>query len=180
MPDPRIIRDKYCSTATGYDELYREEQFEKYEVVFNEHRPKGVVADVGAGTCLLEEYFVTRNILSSVLYILALDLTPCMLDLCRERLSKLNVMHLVDIVECDAVHLPLRDNSVDESYAFTVFDLVSDAEKAIREQVRVTRKRAIYTLLKRAEAHRRFSLCQRYHGETSKDVICSPRAFNSN
>jgi len=176
VPNPQVIREKYCITASGYDELYAEEQLRKYDVVFRAHTPSGTLLDIGAGTCLLLEYLVARRKHLKVKYYIALDLTPCMLGLCRRRVEALKLGYLVDIVEAEASHLPLRDNSVDESYAFTVFDLLYKPEKGIAEQVRVTRRIPVYTLLHRVEASRRFSLCGASIGATDKDVICLPRA----
>ncbi len=180
MPDPRIIREKYCATAPGYDELYSAEQLEKYRVILSRVEPHGVLADIGAGTCLFEDYLLRAGILEHIKYVVALDLTECMLSLCRDRLEKLGLLHLVDLVVCDAEHLPLRDKAVDYSFAVTVFDLAMRPERAISEMVRVTRRVGIYTLLKRAEAHRLYSLCEVYMGETDKDVVCSPRTLYKN
>jgi len=177
LPDPRIIREKYCITAGGYDELYGEEQREKYNVVFSSHPPRGTLLDIGAGTCLLLEYLDSKRLLGDVSYYIALDLTICMLYFCARRVRKLGVGHLVDIVEAEATRLPLRDKSVDESYAFTVFDLALSVEDAVREQVRVTRRYAVYTLMKKVEARRRASMCERYIGETDKDIVCVPNAL---
>ncbi len=176
MPDPARIREKYCATSSGYDELYGDEQRRKYELVFKSHSPRGVILDIGAGTCLLLEYLYARNLLHRVAYYIALDLTPCMLESCAKRINSYRLNHLVDIVEADASHLPLRDKSVDESYAFTVFDLLPEPREGVKEQVRVTRSLPIYTLLKKVERLRRASLCEHYIGETDKDVICLPRA----
>ncbi len=176
MPDPARIREKYCATSSGYDELYGDEQRRKYELVFTSHAPRGTILDVGAGTCLLLEYLYIRGLLRKVAYYIALDLTPCMLESCARRVNEYRLGHLVDIVEAEASHLPLRDKSVDESYAFTVFDLLPDPQQGIEEQVRVTRGTPVYTLLKKVERLRKASLCERYIGETDKDVVCLPRA----
>ncbi len=174
MPDPRVIREKYCATAGGYDELYGEEQRDKYSVIFTRHAPRGVILDIGAGTCLLAEYLFRQGLLRGIKYYIALDLTPCMLYFCKRRVKMLRLEHIVDMVEGEVMHLPLRGKSVDESYSVTVFDLVSSVAAAIGEQVRVTRHYAIYTLLKKVEHRRRVSMCERFVGETDKDVICMP------
>ena len=178
MPDPRVIRERYCATAPGYDELYSQEQREKYKVICSSLRPRGVLADIGAGTCLFEEFLTESGLVGGLRYVVALDLTDCMLELCRARLAKLRLLHLVDIVVADAEHLPLRSKCVDVSVAVTVFDLAASPEAAIREMVRVTRGRGVYTLLRRVEARRLYSLCEVYLGETDKDVVCSPRALH--
>ncbi len=179
MPDPRIIREKYCATAPGYDELYREEQLEKYRLVLSKIRPQGSLADIGAGTCLFEEYLSGEGVIGKLSYIVALDLTDCMLFFCKRRVYNLGLGFLMDIVVAEATRLPLRDKSVDYAFAFTVFDLTDNVERAIEEMVRVTRVTGVYTLLKRAERRRLTSMCQIYIGETDKDVACLPRAFHN-
>lgn len=48
--------------ARGYDELYRDEQYSKYDYVFSKGLvPKGVVIDIGCGTGLLYEYIVSNG-----------------------------------------------------------------------------------------------------------------------
>lgn len=48
--------------ARGYDELYREEQYSKYDYVFSKGLvSKGVVVDIGCGTGLLYEYIVSNG-----------------------------------------------------------------------------------------------------------------------
>lgn len=178
MPDPRIIREKYCITAPSYDELYREEQVAKYSLVFSYITPSGILADIGAGTCLLEEYMLEEGMLREVSYLVALDLTDCMLSLCKKRVIEHRLYHLVDIVVAEATRLPIRDKSIDYTFAFTVYDLTPDLDRAVEEMVRVTRRLGFYTLLKRAERRRLSSGCQVYLGETDKDVICLPRALH--
>ena len=180
MPDPRVIRERYCATAPGYDELYREEQLEKYRLVFTRVSPRGVIADIGAGTCLLEEFLARERLLDKVGYIVALDLTDCMLRLCKDRIRRIRLSHLTDIVVGEATRLPLRDHSIDYSFAFTVYDLTEDARRAVDEMVRVTRVIGVYTLLKRVEKRRLTTECQVYIGETDKDVACLPRALRDN
>ena len=177
MPNPKIIREKYCATAPGYDELYREEQLEKYEVALSRVTPRGVLADIGGGTCLFEEFLSHRGIIGRLSYVVVLDLTDCMLFLCRRRIRALRLDHLVDLVVAEATRLPLREKCIDYSYAFTVFDLTESVDRAVSEMVRVTRVRGVYTLLKKAERRRLASACQVYIGETDKDVICLPRAL---
>jgi ubiquinone/menaquinone biosynthesis C-methylase UbiE len=172
----KIIRAKYSVTCDGYDELYIGEQFEKYECVFRlkTFYPKGKVLDLGGGTGLLLDFLYFNKLLSKINYYICLDLTPCMLEKCRNRSYKRGLDHIVDLVEADAEYIPLRSNSVDNVYSFTVIDLLQHPEHGIAEAQRVCREYFIVSSLKKASQthlHRSVTNFGSFLCETSKDII---------
>ena len=42
--------DYYSSIAKGYDELHKEEQLKKLQIIAKHIKPKGLLLDIGAGT----------------------------------------------------------------------------------------------------------------------------------
>ena len=167
-----LLREKYNATSSGYDELYRDEQFEKYAVVVHITKLRGMILDNGCGTGLLLEYLVSIRKLSKIAIYICLDLSPGMLSKARERVIKLGLGHVVEIVEADAENLPLREKSMDHTVSFTMIDLVEDKLKALKEMDRVTRTAAIVTSLKKAHSIKsRLPNYGRYLGETSKDYV---------
>ena len=167
-----VLREKYNVTSAGYDELYREEQFEKYKLALNVVGVRGTVLDDGCGTGLLLEYLKSTSKLAEVKLYICLDLSPGMLERAKSRISMLNLRHLAELVEADAENIPLRVKSIDYTLSFTVIDLVDDKLRAINEIDRVTKTAAVVTSLKKAHS---MKACLpnygRYVGETSKDYI---------
>ena len=165
-----VMRQRYDATAQGYDELYAEEQAEKYAVVLTRIKPKGRVLDAGCGTGLLAEYMEITGLSSRLSLYVCLELSPRMLEQASQRLGRLRGM-LYEAVEGDLEHLPFRDNAFDISYSFTVVDLLHNPSRGLRELGRVTRETAVFSLLKKAHLLRRASPAERYLAETDKDWI---------
>ena len=170
-----LMRLKYNITCVNYDELYGDEQREKYDCTFSKAQSiKGVILDDGCGTALLAEFLTEKNMLKSVKYYICLDLTPCMLSKARERIEKLKISYMVDLVEADAEHIPLRNCSVDYTFSFTVIDLLEDIRQGISEIDRVTRIRAYVSSLKKASNTMLRQTARKYglvFCETSKDIV---------
>jgi len=168
----KYMRERYNATATGYDELYREEQYEKYGATISYLAGVDRICDIGCGTLLLLEYLEGKGLAPA--YYVGVDLSPGMLRVASSKLrdSRLRgVAHLVDLVEADAEHLPLRAGSCTMAVSYTVIDLVERPEAMLAEMRRVA-GRALVTSLKKAHRLRgRVVRPGRYFGETSKDYI---------
>lgn len=138
------FQQKYDVPADGYDELYGEEQYRKYEAAFTELGKSieelNVVVDVGCATGLLGEYLRARGFRG--LYI--------GIDVSEDRLkaAKLKAGHSWEIIQADAEHLPLRAGSADLVTCITVIHLL-DVDRAVEELMKVTGDMAIITLLER-------------------------------
>lgn len=152
MTPPRskghIIRERYEATYTGYDELYRSEQYEKYLVALSRVQPRGVILDAGCGTGLLIEYMSVKGLLDAVDLLVCLDYSSGMTRIASWRIANLcsgRCMPVLGNVE----RLPFPDNAFDIVYSFTVLDLVDDLDKAIRELLRVSRGPVVASMLKK-------------------------------
>lgn len=160
--------NKYNVTAKGYDDLYGEEQYEKYRLarrVLGERM--GIVCDIGAGTLLFKEYLDKEGF--TYHYYAAIDLSPGMLMEGRKRVD-----HRTDLVQADAAHLPIRDKACETAVSFTVIDLVPEQTLFLSECRRILRPtaRCIISSLKKAQKYRRTILrIGRGLGETSHDYI---------
>jgi len=165
-----IIRERYEATCMGYDELYGEEQFEKYEVVINRYGVSGRILDAGCGTALLAEYLRERELLDRVDSYVCLDYSGCMLSIARRRLQRLlPKRHLV--LEGNVEKLPFPPAYFDFVYSFTVLDLVDDIEEALAELSRVARGPVIVSMLKKLPYKDRLLTRYPLIAVTSKDVI---------
>ncbi len=171
MSKGSIIRERYEATASGYDELYRAEQFEKYFVALKKIPPYGRVLDAGCGTGLLIEYLGLNKLLSKIEEYVCLDYSRRMLSIAVGR-ARVYCPSRCLLVEGDVENLPFRDNVFDIVYSFTVLDLVDDLERAIIELTRVARGRVVMSLLKNLR-YKDLLLERGYKllGTTSKDVI---------
>jgi len=132
----------YDVPAEGYDELYGEEQLEKYSAIVSELEKEvagiSVVADVGCGTGLLGEYLRTMGF--GGIYV-GIDLASERLESAKRRADSSWML-----IQADAEHLPLRSRSIDLVACVTVIHLL-DVERAVREIVRVSRGYLAVTLL---------------------------------
>jgi len=145
-----VIRERYEATCSGYDELYRAEQYEKYLAVLGRVRPRGVVLDAGCGTGLLLEYMSLHGLLGGVTGYVCLDYSPCMLGIARWRMG----LYCRGGVECEAVlgnveRLPFAPRSFDVVYSFTVLDLVDDLPGSLAGLLRVSRGPVVVSMLKK-------------------------------
>lgn len=131
----------YDAIAERYDELYGEEQEEKYSMVLSKINISGlVVLDAGCGTGLL----IPR--LDRVEYYVGIDFSKEMIRRSTLRLKGTKVFG--DLVMGDVGLMPFRDSSFEASFSFTV---VHEAPGLLPEIVRVTKKGGLIsvTLLKK-------------------------------
>jgi len=110
-----------------YDELYRDEQFAKYEcllelgVVF-----KGTVLDVGCGTALLYEFLRAKR--AQFNYI-CLEPDPGMLEIATGKLNS----PLVIAVEAYAENLPIRSGAVNVLVSVSTWGLLEKSPGVLGE-----------------------------------------------
>lgn len=143
------VRVKYDTTAKSYDELYRDEQYSKYEVIVK----KGLyptsndrVLDAGCGTCLFYEYLNEMELIPQ--YYVGLDVSTGMLNLCLDK----NVISnpKVDLIQADIEYIPFREKSFNKIYAITVLDLIEDKKNTLISIEKLLKDDGVlvYTLLK--------------------------------
>lgn len=120
----------YKYIAESYDELYRKEQLEKLEIIKGNIKidKEENLLDIGCGTGISTDFFDCKSI---------------GIDACFEMLKKNSICG-------KAENLPFKDKTFD-----TVLSVTSihhfNAEKAIKEIKRVSKKNVIITLLKKAK-----------------------------
>jgi ubiquinone/menaquinone biosynthesis C-methylase UbiE len=168
------LLEKYNITSQNYDELYGQEQREKYKVasralkkLLGRHRHPILLCDVGCGTLLYYEYIKTTEYSSRIKWYIGIDLSNGML---LQGLKRRDA--LVDIVQADAEYLPLRDKSCTLLTSFTVIDLLPNPSSFLNECKRVTKLACIVSSLKKAQKmnYRSIRIGVRI-GETDKDNI---------
>ncbi|MCY0868348.1 MAG: class I SAM-dependent methyltransferase [Desulfurococcus sp.] len=128
----------YNTTASSYDELYREEQYSKYRVLVElagERIRDALILDVGCGTGLLAEYLRDSRADTYSRYI-CLDPSEGMLA----RLLEKKLDHRVIPIVAYAEESPLKDSTVDLVLSITAWGNIKGKEKALGELLRVARR----------------------------------------
>jgi len=121
----------YDALSKGYEELYGEEQIDKIEFLLPWIKTlKGVSLDLGAGTGLLNDYFMPT---------VSADASAKML---KKNSNPRKVL-------CDARFLPFKDKSFDSVINITMLQDIAEKERILREIARICKDAAIITVLKR-------------------------------
>ncbi|MEM1873913.1 MAG: class I SAM-dependent methyltransferase [Acidilobaceae archaeon] len=144
------VRERYEVACDSYDELYKEEQAEKYYVALKYSKPEGVVLDAGCGTGLLAEYLESVGASGRIALYICLDYSSCMIREARRRLETLGLHYA--LLEASLESLPLASGSVDTVYSITVLNLLDDPVEGLRELRRVSRGPVLVTVLRESGA----------------------------
>ncbi len=126
------MADYYDQISEGYDGLYLEEQKKKLEIIAKYFKPKKVMLDLGAGTCICAMYFKIKTI---------------SVDPSAEMLSKGSGTK----IKASAESLPFKDNTFSSMICLTAIHHF-DVDKAIEQIRRVVKKNSpiAITLLKKS------------------------------
>lgn len=137
---------KYNTTFNSYDELYRSEQYEKYDSVKTYLAPivdsDTLMLDLGCGTGLLYEYISSKICRKCRTYYVGVDTSINMLKLAKRKILR-NEKILSDLILSDAEHLPFRNECFNAIFAFTVVQNIPYFECFISETKRVIKKRSL-------------------------------------
>lgn len=126
----------YDNLSKGYEKLYLEEQLKKLEIISKHFKPKEIMLDLGAGTCICAKYFKIKTV--------SVDNSSKMLD---KGIGKR--------IKADAESLPFKENNFSSVIALTAFHHFNPG-KAISEIKRVVRGNSplAITLLKKSKNFR--------------------------
>ncbi|HVH16644.1 MAG TPA: class I SAM-dependent methyltransferase [Candidatus Angelobacter sp.] len=128
--DERQVAEWYNTLSNSYDELYGQEQSQKYETVleFLGNRHFRVLVDIGCGTgAFLEKAHETYD------YAIGIDLSSKMLQIARRRKTP-----NTDYAVASSSSLPLKDNSVDCAVSISTAKAESNLSLFIAELERVS------------------------------------------
>lgn len=125
----------YNKISKSYNELHKEEQEKKLDIVKNIIKIKSadILLDIGAGTGISTSYFKDKCI--------AISLDPSLEMLKQSPCFK---------IQAKAENLPFKDKSVDIAISVTAAQNFENINKAINEIKRVTKENILITILKKS------------------------------
>ena len=127
------MKSYYDNIADGYEELYKEEQLKKLNLI-NDNMVvyrSDLMLDVGCGPGFASEVFDCR--------IMGLDPSEELLKQCSFK-----------TVRCEAEEMPFPDNYFDVVIAVTSIHNFDDFKKGLLEMKRVGKERFAFTLLRKS------------------------------
>ena len=132
-----ILNEKcyYDTTARGYDELHREEQLNKLNIIEKNISVKNndLMLDVGCGPCFSTEIFKCK--------VIGMDPSIKMLAQAKNG----------SFVMGEAEHLPFKDRCFDVVISVTAIHNFDDVKKALLEIRRASNGRIVLTVLKKSK-----------------------------
>jgi len=130
------IMNYYNEISEGYEELHREEQLKKLELIADYLRPKKTdfLLDVGCGTGITtERWGCVKTGADPAIKLL--------------KKTKKGVFY----INAEAEHLPFKDKSFDIVISITAIQNFHNVKKGIEEIKRVGKKRFVLSVLKKSE-----------------------------
>jgi ubiquinone/menaquinone biosynthesis C-methylase UbiE len=136
----RAMMRRYDTTAHLYDVRYAEEQLAKINAALKTAKivGNGMALDVGCGTGLL---FI--HVAGKTKALVGLDISRRTLQQAKIRAKDYLNVHLI---LADADYMPLRGNSFDNVFAFTLLQNTPNPATTLNELYRVARKEAVITV----------------------------------
>lgn len=127
----------YNQIAEGYEELHKEEQLKKIELIKQYFKPKqtDLLLDVASGTGLTTEPWDCRRI--------GIDPAIKLLERAKNRKE-------IQYINAEAEHIPFKDKSFDIVVSITAIQNFNDMEKGLREIKRVGKEKFILSALKKS------------------------------
>ncbi len=146
-----MIMYKYL--AKNYNELHKEEQIKKLEIVKNNIKILPKLLDVGCGTGISTNYFNVESI---------------GIDNCKEMLEQGSK----NLIYGNAENLPFPDKTFNTAISVTSFHNFKNMEKALLEMKRVSKNNNIaITFLKKSLKLRKFKVLLKKHFNF-KEIDC--------
>jgi ubiquinone/menaquinone biosynthesis C-methylase UbiE len=136
----RAMMRRYDTTAHLYDMRYAEEQLAKINAALKTAKivRNGMALDVGCGTGLL-----FKHVAGKTKALVGLDISRRTLQQAKTRAKDYLNVHLI---LADADYMPLRGNSFDNVFAFTLLQNTPNPATTLNELYRVARKEAVITV----------------------------------
>ena len=127
----------YNQIAEGYEELHKEEQLKKIELIKQYLKPKqtDLLLDVASGTGLTTEPWNCRRI--------GIDPAIKLLEIARKKQE-------ISYINAEAEHIPFKDKSFDVVISITALQNFNDIEKGLSEIKRVGKEKFILSALKKS------------------------------
>lgn len=128
--------DWYDGLANGYDELYKDEQINKLNIVKQFINPKTNenLLDIGCGTNFALNAF---------------NCTKMGIDKSKELLER-SQYKTIPSIQGVAEYLPFQNKSYDYAICLSAIHNFDDIEKSIKEMIRVIKKKIAISVLKRS------------------------------
>lgn len=125
--------DFYSQISRGYDELHREEQLKKLNIIKNNLKIKDndSLLDVGCGTGISSDFDCK-----------VIGVDPSIKSLNKNKKIKINSV---------AEKLPFKDNTFDFVISITAIHNFSSIEKSLEEMKRVGKDKFVFSVLKKSE-----------------------------
>jgi len=142
----REVMRKYDITSKGYDELYGDEQLDKYRLAFKNINDVGkTVLDVGCGTGLLYSFINSKKqqFRSMGMYI-GIDISYGMLEKAKPKIDQGTI--LAELIRADADFLPFRSKVFDSVFAFMLLQNMPNPNVTCYELLRVLKDKGLLIL----------------------------------
>ena len=150
----------YNQISKSYNELHKEEQIKKLEIIQKNLKIIPPLLDVGCGTGISTNFFKVKSI---------------GIDNCKEMIKGVK-----NLQYAEAEKLPFKDNTFNTVISVTAFHNFNNIEEALKEILRVSKNNNIcITFLKRSKKLPQFrKLIKKYiklkEIEEDKDIIFKP------
>jgi len=148
----------YNHIAKSYNNLHKEEQLAKLNIIKKHLKIISPLLDIGCGTGISTDFFKVKSI---------------GVDNCKEMLKQ----GKSNLIKADAEKLPFSDNSFNTVISVTAFHNFRNMEKALKEVIRVSKNSNIcITFLKKSKRLSQFrKILDKYFQykeiEQDKDII---------
>lgn len=150
--EKRRTKRHYDQQAKVYDAQYMEEQNAKIANALNsmEHKPNGLVLDMGCGTG-----FLFHHINKTSKLLVGIDTSSKLLQEAKKRTKN---MPNIELICADADNTPFPYHIFDQVFAITLLQNMPDPTKTIQEMKKVSKSEAIFILtgLKKKFTQERF------------------------
>ena len=142
----------YDQIAKSYNELHKEEQLKKLNIIKENMKIIPPLLDIGCGTGISTNFFKVKSV---------------GIDNCKEMIENGNG----DLRYADAENLPFKDKTFNTIISVTVFQNITNMEKALKEIIRVSKNNNIcITFLKKSKKLNEFRKLFEKYFENHKEI----------